>query len=219
MGRPKLFGKTVIGIDESNNGFQRKGLPMIIAAHVILDYQRAIPNNEAFERKVLAYSATEHGKFVERARQFLARNSLFCYTTLTPYQVEIFGLFGRAKAMASLVARAMELYDLQDHDLAVVCHRIDQSHTTRIVSEYLAKFLEEAEIKTTLEFRGDEQRNRAIRKADRVAYYLGGLKFATSSKHWPYREKKTTMDFVSDYISKHVIGEEEIPDRFEKHYK
>ncbi len=208
MGRPKLLGKTVIGLDESNNGFQKKGLPLIIAAHVIPNYPRAISNNEAYERKILAYSPKERKKFVERARQFLKINNLFCYSTISKDQLDQFGLVGRARAMASLVARAIDTYSLQK-EVTIVAHRLDNPSRTKFVAEHFEDFLKEAEIKATVEFRADEQRNRAIRKADRVAYYLGGLRFTSPFKRWPYRSKKTPIDYVADYISKNLIGEDE----------
>lgn len=210
MGRPKLLGKTVIGLDESNNGFQEKGLPLIIAAHVIKDYSRAIPNNEAYERKILAYAPKERERFVGRAREFLRRNSSFCYSTISKVQLDQFGLIGRARAMASLVARAIEMYNLKG-DLAIVAHRLDNSSRTKFVAEHFRNYLKEAEIQATMEFRADEQRNRAIRKADRVAYYIGGLKFTFPSKHWPYRSKKTPIDYHGEFISRYVVGEDDFP--------
>jgi len=197
--RVKYYGKSVIGVDESNNGFQEKGIPMVIAAYLIKDYQRSFPSNEPFERKILAYSNQQRDKFVNRSKEFLRRNPLFCYTVITEQQFEQYGLICWSNALASVITGIIDFYSLPK-DLVILPHRIDDKSRTQFIGKNLIDLLNIAGIKYEIQFRGDEDKNRAIRKADRVAYNISGLKLLSKSKKWPCRDKKVRFDFIDDFL-------------------
>ena len=98
--------------------------------------------------------------------------------------------------MASLIFELFKRESLSTKDTAVIAHRIDDSSSTKFIHENLEKLLEDNGVKVPIFFRGNEQRIRAIRKADRVAYYLAGLRFLRNSGKWPYRRKKISYDSI-----------------------
>ena len=211
----KVYGKDVIGIDEHNNGFQKKGIPLVIAGYFMPHYYNAHKGNEPYERKGLAFSDNPNHKsnFVRRAKEFLRRNPCFCYTLLEEKVSKKLYMHGRASAIASITAKIIEKYNVNQSNLVILLHRIDEPACTRAVGEALEDLLEKAEIKAHFIFKPDEDCNRTLKKADRVAYYLGGLKFNCPERGWPFRNKMVHFKFIDDYTNR--LGDS-IYDIFEK---
>lgn len=191
-------GRDIIAVDESNNGFQKKGLPLIITSSFVENYMRSQQGNGLFEKKKFAYRPSKREEFVQRSREFLKRNPHFVYTTLSEKESERYGLYGRAIAMASTVSGAIERYNPKN-GLVIVCHRIDDNSRTKFVEESLKDILEKAGIEARVEFRGGEDEFLPLRKADRSAYYIGGLRFDSGQKRWPWRTRKVRFDSIKNF--------------------
>jgi len=206
----KLYGREVFAIDEFNNGFHNPKLPMIIGGSLIHPFLRAQNGNHyPYERKKFALSnnPSERIQFRKRAREFLKKNPNFCYTTLTKADVERYGLSGRAKAMASLVACAIEIYPEARKNLVVLFHTIDYNDDSNFVRKTLSDLLSDAKIDADVLFKQDDNNNRYLRRVDRTVYYIGGLKYGSSSKRWPYRHpsKKIEPNYIGQYIYNHLL--------------
>ena len=183
----ETHGKHVIAIDEHNNGFQKEGLPMVIVGYIIPNYNKSQKSNEPFERKKLAYATrpSKRSEFERRAKKFLIRNPDFFYTTLSKIDKERFGFYGRAKAIASVAVKLIDKYQIDPHNTVILVHRIDRPIHTEGVGFALEEILQQTDLDVPFEIINSTKQNRALKKADRTAYYLGGLRFHSQIMRWP----------------------------------
>lgn len=206
----KLYGRDIIAVDESNNGFQEHGVPMIIAAYCMPNYSRAHAGNEPFEKKKFAYA--KHSKkqridFIRRAKEFFLRNPKFVYTTYSKELLEKHGLDGWAKAISSVVLETIDVNSLQNP--AIIMHRIDDKSRTTHIKKELSCLLNDVGLNLDIQARGDGNKNRGIRKADRSAYNVAGLRLLKTTIRWPYRSKKVPWNSYNNFNFRHLANIEE----------
>ncbi len=209
LGIPKinLAGRDVIGVDEHFNGAQHRGVPLLIVGYYIPEYRKFTNGNEPYERKCFAYSGNpaHKGSFFRRAKEFFGRNRDFAYSVVEPKILIQYGYDCRATAMASVIAHLYNKHSLAKKNPVIVAHNIDMPKNTEAVRDGLENLLCDAGLSCDLLFKPTEIGNRALQKADRVGYYLGGIRYNSSrSSQWPMRHYKIGFDCINTFIEKHT---------------
>ena len=198
--RKSLEGKTVIGIDEFNNGFSFSyGLPMIIVSYLIRDFpNRSNIPNAKYEKKRGILSKTPKGEeeFQKRARYYLNQNPNFKYTLLEKNPNSYLMLIERAQAIRSLILANIYDKKLDPLELVIAMDIIDEKGRSQIVAEELDRLLYDDRLSVKFYFQcHGEDHNVAIKKADRAAYYLAGLRKFKPKGKWPHVLKRVPLDF------------------------
>ena len=209
----QINGKHILAIDDHNNVFQKKGVPFVLVGYVIKDYQ-SVPKKLRkkgllFGNKSKAYSTSQKNRsaFEKRGVEFLKLNPQFCYTTISQRDMQKFNFYGRAKAMASLSAYIINKNNLDLENTIILPHRLHTPSHTKIVKEVLEDLLKKAEITCPIEFKNDEKCNDALLLADRVAYFLGGLRYHSPSSKWPFRHKKIDFRYIDEFMAYQYAGD------------
>jgi hypothetical protein len=201
-----LIGKDVIGIDEFNNGFSlhengEEKFPMVFCGYLIKDYQHSCCGNEMYEKKgkIFSKNGCSIERVLERSRYYLSRNPSFFYGVITKNELKGKAPKIRAEIMAAITLKFFLNYELEQTKTAIVLDKINELGYCGEVVHFYLDFLGSAglSIPVKVQEHGDKY-NYAVKKADRVAYYLSALKYTGKRNKWPLPHKKTSIKELSE---------------------
>lgn len=216
-----LIGKDIIGIDETHNGFHLNrafsvDIPLVLIGYLEKNHQRSQKANGKYEAKGGIF--TQKGKslqeILKRARYYIQTHPNFYYTSISEQEMKTKNrIFLRAMAISSIVLCFFNHYTLQPNKTAVILDKINYDDETSQVIELTDSFLKTAEIKIPILSREKADiYNPAVKTADRIGYYLVGLRFKGKKKKWPFRIRKILNDSFLEISVK--MQEERLPLRF-----
>ena len=194
----------ILGFDETNNGFnldhpKYKHHPNSIM--VVTGYMT--PSNSTFHtperpgsRKKVFNSKRDVSRALELGREYIEASPDYFYTTICYSDSKKIKLpLLRANAIALLTFKFFQHYQLDPITTKLAIDQINGKDFSNSVGYFLQGWLENARlpIKFNIEERSDKKIP-AVKKADRIGYYLAAIKFLGDKNHWPYRKRKVSMN-------------------------
>lgn len=206
--KTNIIGKNVIGIDELNNGYHLNSLwgkdcPMIICGYLIRNYSRSSCSNGKFEAKGRLFGKHGHDlqEILRRTRYYSEHFPNFFYLTLQKKEVKTFPVNYRAQAISSITLRFFQEPNISDKNTILVLDKMDNKDFSEKVAFLCREYFDMAglDIQIKIQEHADKY-NTSVKKADRVARYIGALRFKGNSKKWPYPKKRVFLQDLNTFI-------------------
>jgi len=220
-GQKRLVGKDVIGIDEFHNGFHfnhshHVDFPFLVGAYLCRSYDPAQPSYR-FGRKSRVFSESDTRMSDEElAQRFVTSvtyNPHFLYLALSRKDFRLDMEYTvRARANAALILTLIRKYKLNPNNVLVVTDKADNKEKSSKIIERTRIFLEDKGANVQIHYQEHaDTYNAAVKKIDRILYYLAGIKLRFPEAPWPLRHKKISLsgfnrtlvldDVVDDQLS------------------
>ena len=193
----------ILGFDEVNNGFNLPNLnphhrPSIIGVgYMMPDTGRACYGSQPFEKKGSIFSQGKNGldRALRRGRTYLSEHPDFLYTTIPKIMVEKSPLcLIKGNAIAALTFAFFLKYNLNPSKTQVIFDGVDREVHSNHLESVLEMWFKKADLNVPHLYKPHaDDRVCAVRKADRIAYYLAGISFLGNKHKWPYRHRKIDM--------------------------
>ncbi len=202
MSKIKLHGKDVIGIDEANNrfGINRmhgvRDFPFLVGGYLERNCSRSQNGNGKYERKGGVLSGRmPFEELLKRVRYYLDKHPDFYYVTVprremrgkSTDQIAVI----RADVTTDIILSFFNNYNLSQERTVVVLDKMDGNEFTRHVLNLIRTYLKDSDLKVPLfaRERADELII-PVKRADRILYFIAGLKLWGKRKRWPFRDRK-----------------------------
>jgi hypothetical protein len=226
--------KTIIGIDEINNGYHAKSNTgskypyLIMAAYITHGITRANYGSCKYEHKgKLIKEDGDLGRALERGKDYIKRHPDFLYTIIpenstkkTPTAI----LKGNAAAL--LVFEFFLRQNLKPEETVVIVDETDGIGNSEAMNYILDLWLDKAGLNLPCRYKSDikvpdsvklpypyiysldkkpyrskrraDDKVVAVRKADRISYYLAAIHYLGHKNKWPHRKKKISLNHLEE---------------------
>jgi len=207
----KVIGKDIIGFDELNNAFHLNSsfnirFPLIVCGYLIRDYAGSSNHQYTYytgKKKVFTRAGHSKEEVLKRSRKYISENPNFYYSTLYPREVNQDKTKIRAEAIAAITLNFILNYQLKQENVVLVLDKMDSAGFSQDVSHYCREFLAMSGLSIPIKIQENaDKRNPVVKRADRIAYYIGAIKFKCGVGKWPKRERKVDLRFLIDLILK-----------------
>ena len=196
----------IIGFDETNNGFHldnpnkryhfHKDSVMVITGYmspnitIAQDQQPKASKRKFFNRERDIALALKLGK------KYIELNPDYFYTTIKYSDTKRIGYpLIRANAIALLSFKFFQHYELNPLTTQLAIDEIDGEKVSSSAEYFLQGWLENTNLPVDFEIMPKaDKKILAVKKADRIGYYLAAIKFLGQGDHWPYRHRKVSMN-------------------------
>lgn len=211
-----LAGKTVLGFDETNNGFHLKCFnpyhksPMIVTGYLSSEGFSKNYAGSMYERKEKTFNGERDiQRAIKRARGFLFENPDFFYTSISSDLKKFYPIpFLQANAIALLTFKFILSYDLDLNNTVIMMDEISGRETSQLVNDNLEEWFKKAGLTIPHAWRRyGEDSVLAIRKADRVGYHIAALHLLGNNPKWPYRNHKVPFNNL-EFLLERVLNKE-----------
>jgi len=193
----------ILGFDEVNNGFNLPNLnphhrpSILVVGYMMKDPGRSCYGSQAFEKKGSIFSKGKKGlaNALRRGKAYLSENPDFLYTAIPKIMVEKSPLcLIKGNAIAALTFAFFLKYNLNPSKTQVVFDGVDREVHSDHLDSVLEMWFEKADLEVPHFYKPHADDSVcAVRKADRIAYYLAGISFLGDRHKWPYRHRKIDL--------------------------
>jgi hypothetical protein len=201
---------------------------VIVTGYITQGITRANYGSCKYEHKgKLLIKNGDFQRALERGRDYIQRHPDFLYTLIERkpkrrYETAIL----KGNAAALLVFEFFLRYNLNPQETCIILDEADGEGNSEAINSVLSLWLEKAGLKIPCRYKPDrrvpesillpypyiydsnkkpyrskvkgDDRVVAIRKADRVGYYIGAIHFLGKGKKWPYRRRKVSLHFLEE---------------------
>lgn len=213
---PKINGKTIIGFDETHNGFHLNSrynfkLPLIITGYKVKDYcgKGSQNTNVPFGRKCHAFGENRNeDEILRRSRGFFNNHLDFYYSVILEENNTESAIYQRAMAITAITLKFLNQKEHREQDVYVFIDKPNDNSYAEKLEERLnemfnlgcifpGRFSDHVIIKEKA-----DKTNKACRLADSAGYHVLSLHSLANEEKRPYRSK-----LVSPYTLFNLIDE------------
>ncbi len=216
--KKRLLHKNVIGLDEMHNGFHLNSqfginFPLTVTGYYLANYPGSQQANVKYERKrgvFVIHGGKSEEELEKRARYYFDIHPDFFYTVIPKEVLEAKSQRVRAEANALIILKFFLHYNLRQNNTVVEIGSINCRGESENIVYLTGEILKLAGLNLRVGYRNcGEKHNQAIKFADRVGYYIAGLKFRNPRAKWPCRNRKLDLGDLADIIIDQKLGLDE----------